>query len=216
MVSKRSSKKKRERNHIKHDKQESHTKKLAIGMGVFIVFIMITSVFGVMFYGYDSGGQTERYGKYKFTLTNLGYEMKHEGEKYYFEILPQNLEDLDVNQGIKNILKSSQAIIITSDPNSSYLQDIALASYNINSFFMNQNKVVGVGFINKSEKNPEIPVITCENASLQFPVLELVESNETNTEILGNCIKYNFNSGYGLRALVSKTLYDYMGVFDEN
>jgi len=216
MVSKRSSKKRKEKNHVKHDKEEAKKKRLSVFMGSLIAIIMISSVFGVMFYGYSDNSNTiTRYGKFKFTQTDLGYELKYNGELYYFELLPDEVKSINVSKNIVNSLRNSKALIITSDPNTSYKEDIALSAYNMNLFLTTQDKLVGIGYNRESEDNGQVPYITCQNASSQYLILDINEANETDMTFENNCIKLQFGNSYQLRQVTTKMLFDYIGVFDE-
>lgn len=212
MASKRSSKKKKIKSHNLQEKAEKKSKKMTLYMSIFISFLMITSVFAVVFYGYTSESDSLRYGKHRFRLTELGYELRFERNNYYFEILPNQVEDLIIGKDVNKLLKNSEAIIITSDPDSYYIQDIALATYHINEFMLNHEKPVGVGFTKENEFSH---IITCDNSTIYYPVIEIKESEDSFTKLEGNCIIIGFSSAYDLKAITSRMLYDYLGVFDE-
>lgn len=180
-------------------------------MSFFIAFIMITSVFGVMFYGFAGGEDTVKYEGHKFIATPQGYATKIDGKTYYFDVLPQDLENININEGIKSELSNSNALIITSDPKSSYIQDIAVSSYNINAILTEQGKYTANAF---NSANNQLPVITCMNATPGLPVMEIIESNQTTATLSNNCITIEFDTAFNLQRATAKILYLILGVID--
>jgi len=192
---------------IKHKKDRK-----SFYMGIFIAFIMITSVFGVMFYGFTGPSTTVKYNDYKFRTTNLGYTTKIDGMEYHFSVLPQDVESINITGNIKDEILNAQAVIVTSDHNSTYNQEIAVASYNMNIILSDKGKFVANAFMSP---NDQLPVITCLNASQGLPVMEIVESNQTTATLENNCISIMFDTNFNLERVTSKILYLLLGVIDE-
>jgi len=185
--------------------------RLSLYMSFFIAFIMITSVFGVMFYGFAGGGEVIKYEGHKFTATPQGYATKIDGKTYYFDVLPQDLENINIDSSIKSELDSSNALVITSDPKSSYKQDIAVSSYNLNAILTKQGKYTANAF---NSANDQLPVITCINATPGLPVMEIIESNQTIATLNNNCITVEFDNTFNLQRATAKILYLILGVID--
>lgn len=180
-------------------------------MSIVIAIIMISSAFAVILHGFGDSSESLRYGKYKFKLTNLGFLVKIDGKEYLFENFPSDVDSLNVSSGIKEAVSNSIALIITSDPNSSYKQEIALASYNIQTVLSNMDKQVGNAFITEGYK---LPVFTCENATSSVPIVYIQESNVTEAAISGNCINLYFDSSYSLQRVSSAFLFNILGIID--
>lgn len=197
---------------VKKYKPKEKKDNKALYMSLFIAFIMITSAFGVMFYGFGTEETVTKYGKYKFKATNQGYKAKINGNEYYFEALPQDLETVNVSLGTKFSILNGQMVVITSDPDSTYKQEIALAQFNLNQVLMSLNKQVGNGF---TAENDMLPVVTCSNASTEVPVIEMVEADRTEAVLEDYCIKIKFDSSFNLKRVNSKILYLLLGVLDE-
>ena len=201
--------------HSHRRKKKEKKNNMGLGMSIFIVFIMVTSVFGVMFYGFTgSGGEVIRYNDYKFRQTNLGYETTIANQKFYFEYLPEHTQDIEIIDNVTKMIGNSNGIIITSDIDSTYKEDIALTSYNLNTLLTTQNKYSANAFTNNSGT---LPSVTCENASIAFPIVYIKESNAT--EIVLNddyqgCIEFNFDTSYNLRRATAKFMYVILGIMD--
>ena len=197
----------------KRPPKKTERNKTALYMSILIIFIMVTSGFGVMFYGFSNPSSTVKYKDFKFKLTQQGYQTKINGNQYYFEALPQDVEDIPIEFGTKYTILNSQAVIITSDPDSAYKEELALAHYNLNQMVLSLNKNVANAF---TKENENLPVVTCMNSSLQFPVIEIVESNVTEASMGDNgCVTVEFDSSFNLRRITSKIMYLILGVIDE-
>ncbi len=198
--------------HRKPLRKEKSNKNL--GMSIFIAFIMITSVFGVIFYGYAGSSEVIRYNDVKFTVTNLGYETTIAKEKYYFEYLPPEAESVNTDVNIIGMINNAKGIIITSDINTTYKEDIALASYNLNTLFTTQNKYSANAFTTNSTT---LPAVTCENASITFPVIYITEANSTEITLDDSnegCINFRFDTSYNLKRATSKLMYIILGIIE--
>jgi len=202
--------KKAKKNVQKAKKARNHTR---INMSIFLAVIMISSLFAVIFYGFSEPSSTERYEGYKFKYTNAGYQTKINGISYTFDVLPQDTIDIQVQDGVIEAL-TRQGLISTSDPDSVYKQEIALAAYNINKVLQEKGKVAVNAFTNESE-NALIPVIGCQNATQSVPVMLIEEAPKTDISINNNCIKVGFTSGYDLQRASNKIIYMLLGVMNE-
>ena len=180
-------------------------------MSILIAFVMISSAFAVVLYGFGDNSTSLRYNKYKFKVTNLGFETKIDGKLYYFDSVPQDVLGINVSSGIRDLILNGQAIIITSDPTSSYVQEIAVASYTLQTALSKMNKQAVNAFTKEGGK---LPVFTCANATQTLPIIEIKESNTTEAIIVDNCITLYFSSGYDLQRLDSAVIYHILGVID--
>jgi hypothetical protein len=196
------------RHKIKHKKKDMK----GLYMSIFIVIMMVLSGFGVIFYGFAGTEETIRYEGHKFKSTINGFETKINKQTYYFDVLPQDTLDINTSYDLKNLLKTAYGIIITSEPNSSYKEEIAIASYNLNSMFIKGNVHSAIAF---TEEVFNIPKLTCMNASTSLPVIEILESNVTEIITENNCIQLKFDNSFNLRRATAKISYIYLGVINE-
>jgi hypothetical protein len=194
------------KHHPKHKKDRT-----GLYMGLFIAFIMVTSAFGVVFYGYSESDNTSRYKGHKFKLTSMGYEAKIDGNRYFFEALPQDVEHLNITHETKNTILNSSAVIVTTQLDSAYTQEIALAQYNLNQIISGLGKQVANAF---TEDTDTLPAITCMNATADISVIEIIEADSANVEVQENCIRIKFDTAYNLKVYTSYIIYQLLGVID--
>ena len=191
----------------RHRKKTEQKKKSKTGMGLFIAFIMISSVFAILFYGFGETTQVDRYDGHTFRWTNEGYTVSLKGTTYAFDLLPQHVEMAHVTQEASTLLKSAQAVITTSEQNSPYATDIAIASYNLNTLLGKDGIFVSNAFIDSQTP------ITCADATPGNPVIyfqeALIASQITASD---NCITIMFENPASLQQMVTKLLYMYLGI----
>jgi hypothetical protein len=178
-------------------------------MSIFIAFIMITSIFGVMFYGFSSPGETYRYDGKKFEATPEGFELKFKGETYTFELLPQDVEDVPVDEEAIASIMNAPLVVLTSDPNSLYARDIAISSFNINTILTKQGQITGNAF---TQPGAQLPVITCDNASTASPVIYFIQASETAISYEAGCTLVQFNTGFNLQRASSRLAYALLNI----
>lgn len=191
----------------RHRKKPEQKVKSKAGMGVFIAFIMISSIFAILFYGFGETAQVDRYEGHTFRWTNEGYTVTLQGTTYAFDLLPQHVEMAYVDQEAGTLLRSAQAVITTSEQNSLYATDIAIASYNLNTLLGKQ----GI-FVSNAFTDSQTP-ITCQDATPGNPVIYFQEALiASQTSVSDGCIIVMFDNPASLQQMVTKLLYMYLGI----
>ena len=165
----------------KQDKSD-RTKKFMV---YFIGFIMISSVFGVIFFGFSNGGASIKYNEFKFFNRGNFWSTTIDGREAMFTYLPSDLEPIPAEYNAISNLKNKIQIDVTSDFNDTFAEGIALAQYQMGITLGNFNVFARPGFTT-AEQN--FPVITC-NSSTQFvPVIYFKSSNVTRISMENKCI----------------------------
>jgi hypothetical protein len=183
-----------------------------IWMSVFLAFVMVFSVFGIML---NSQSNEIRYGKFKFTVDNDHnyYVMKVNGQQVYFYTLPGETSYLNVSNSTAEGLKSAVFIVTTFDPltaNDS-IQAIEVARFDFATLL--KDKQVFNAVTRLSDQYSTLPVIGCENATQEQPVIMFNISDIPSLVKSGNCIYLNGRGNDFLR-LRDAMLYSYFGVFN--
>jgi hypothetical protein len=126
--------------------------------------------------------------------------------------MPQDVEALETDKGVQAMIQNAYGIIITSEFNTTYKEEIAYAEYNMGNDLDNKGKLYFYGFTTQNDK---LPVITCLNASKDIPVITIAEGNLSEARIEGNCINVQFNSSTNLVRLTEKIRFLFLGVINE-
>ncbi len=183
-------------------------------MGGFIVFIMIFSMFGVLFFGFNqpTDDRTNQYNNYTFKYKNNGFATEIDGEEIFFPIFPLELEQIKVNDKTKQLLKE-YAFVVTYDPKSELASNMATAQFKLFEERLKPfKKYVQRALTNSS--GTVLPQLTCANATSSNPVILLQYGNETSITSEGNCITAKGNSAMGIYEVSDRIVYQMLGVME--
>ena len=159
----------------------------------FIAFIMISSIAGFLY-----SGETDqfRYNDVKFIRTQSGWSAVINSNRIIFDYFPSEVEGIEVSQDILNLLSNKAEIDTTSIVNDTFLEEIALAQYNMNQALASSNIYLRGGFTTNSTFNA--PIITCEDATQSVPIIFFKRSNQTQVKLENNCIIAEARNSYDI------------------
>ncbi|MBW2976627.1 hypothetical protein KY347_04230, partial [Candidatus Woesearchaeota archaeon] len=174
----------------------------------FIGFVMIASVFGVIFWGGDSTVRM-KYKDLKFVNKGNSWSTTINGKEALFSYLPPDAEDIAVNEDIISRLKNSIEIDVTSDFNDTFAESIALAQYQMGITLDDFNVFVRNGF---SDEQANFEVITCEDSTDFVPVVYFQSSNETKVYLEDKCIIAEAANDADVLRIKDRLVYGLLGV----
>lgn len=180
------------------------------GLILFIVFIMIGTSFSFVFFGFQPQSEVVKYRDIKFVNQNNVWIAKINGREAAFSFLPGEVESIFVfDESIKR-LQSKFEIDVTYDLNSTYAQSIALAQHQMGLTLAANNIYLRKGFTTNNTFN--LPVITCNDATLNVPVVYFRYGNTTNIHAENNCIIAEASSNADFIKAKDRLLYGILGV----
>ncbi|MFH2027934.1 MAG: hypothetical protein ABIJ08_02235, partial [Nanoarchaeota archaeon] len=175
-------------------------------------FIMISSVFGVIFYGFGSQDTTLKYKNLKFTREDSGWSTTINNQRVFFDYFPEELENINISSEIVDMLKNKYEIDVTSEINSTFKDTIALAEYNMAQVL---NDILSVylrpGF---TQENEYLPAITCSDATLSVPLIYFIHSNQTSITLDGDCIIAEAINDNDFLRIKDRILYSILGIIE--
>ncbi len=195
----------------KKQNQREKTNKMLV---YFIAFIMVSSVFGVIFYGYNGQNSQITFGDYKFYQKDdqwFSWFTKIDNTEAGFNYMPDEVSFINTDYSLAN-LRNALQIDTTYDPESEYASELALAQKQIEITLNNFNIYVRSGFTKDNEFG--WPVITCETAVNKVPTIYFKRSNQTAITQEGNCIKAEFEQENDILYLRDKIIYDMLGILN--
>ncbi len=199
-------KRKKTRSPKKSPQNKKSKKQLIIGF--LIVFLMASSGFGIMFSGFSSDTEKQKYDDLSFTSTNEGFQTTIDGKPLKAYYLPQDVESINVSDEIIQYLTSTKQIDVTSDPDSPAARDIAVAQFYLtDTSARHMNIYVRNGFTKESPHN--ISIINC---SSQVPVLVYEVSDETRITNEGSCIHLYGSGADSFMRMTTRLVYGMLGV----
>jgi len=181
-------------------------------MVYFIAFIMISSVFGVVFYGFSGGGTKVDYNEFTFLRGEDGnkWSTEIESKQIFFDYFPTEVEQFNISAEIINKMSNTMEIDITYDVSSTKKEVFAYFGYDMQQQLANKDIYVRSGFITESEY--DVPVITCADATAVVPVLYIQESNETKIYSELNCVILEAKNDFDFIRLKDRILYGIFGI----
>ena len=185
-------------------------KRVSKFMVYFVGIIMVSSVFGVVFFGFGSNTQSMKYNGFKFVNRGDHFSVKLAGNYALFTYLPQDVEGIKTENNAIDRLKNVLQIDITSDFNDTLAQPIALAQYQMGITLNNFNIFLRNGFTDNNES--DFPAITCNDATQFVPVSYFKGSNETKISLKNNCIIAEASDGRDIIKVKDRIMYGIFGI----
>lgn len=204
--------------HAKSHKKYVKKKKfnLALILPLFLVFIMVASMFGYVML--QPSDEVNEYKKYKFTSTNEGYISKINGNQYVFRYLPQDVKNLNISESKLNLLKSESVIYITYDSDYKNAQLFGMLQYQLEQDLSKNKKTVVRGLINP--EGTQLPKINCNEdikgviISFETPDTVFDTFNNEISQENSNCIRISSYNDYEFFAYSDRILYEVLGIYD--
>ncbi len=168
------------------DKKESFFKSkrfISILMGLFIISIM---VFSILYYGLDNTGQEKiEYKGLTFTQTSLGWQTyTNSNQRILIQTNPEYLDFVTyLGFGDIEYFFSLQKIYVSFNPE----ENVASALIDFQANTPSGVSLVGACSV-ESELCVQLPLKTCEDATIANGVVIYKESNESKITQEGNCL----------------------------
>ncbi len=173
---------------------------------------MVGSTVGFII-GFNSdgiAGNSIRVNGVKLNVVPGGYEATIKGATIAFTYSPSAANRTIIPAQAFDRLISGGFVYLTSDPNSSSAQDIALTQFQIAEMLRNEFNVQSQVAFDKPLQN--FPVVTCENASQYVPVIVFKDSNETNASYQNGCLVLTAQNSAAYIELRDRVAYGIFGI----
>ncbi len=190
----------------RQDKRERNSKVMVF----FMAFIMVGSVFGVIFFGYNQEENKVNYNDFLFIEKNNLWTTRLNGKEAFFNYLPDDVINIELKGDILSRLGNIVEIDIASEFNSSLKGDIALVERHMVITLSNFNVYVRTGFTSENEFGT--PVISCKDATANVPVVYFKESNQTKVYLDGDCIIAEGRDGFDIFRIKDRLMYAILGI----
>jgi len=187
-------------------KKHEERNKMALWAVILIAVLMLTSTIGYVF----KGGSKEKYNDFSFSRTDDGrWYTRINGRQMSFRYFPSELERINLSREIIDKIKNTKMIYFTHDLENHYREDIAL----LKEIFWPYFQIYADNGL--TEDNAfNLPIISCDNATTDLPVIYFKESNQTGFYLDNNCIICELRPGEDFTALKERLLYSLFGVIE--
>ena len=178
-------------------------------ISAFIIMIMVLSVLGIMLS--RDAGQTKKYNGHKFTAKDNKWLLNVDKWLVDFDYLPTGVEDISISQEIKNKILNTKMIYLTFDPENA-TKTMDKLRFDLINLLANKFGIHAAGSITRNSTKYQLPVMTCKNATVYVPVVELKLGNQTNIYIKDNCIIAQAESAEDITRIGDALIYKLTGV----
>lgn len=182
------------------------------GLILFIVFIMIGTSVSFVFFGFSGVEEKVKYNGITFTRFPDRWEARINGANAAFSFLPGEAEAIPSSGDFAKALQGKFEIDITYDLNSTYVQSIALAQYQMGLTLNAYNIYAREGFTSNNTFN--IPVIKCSDATPNVPVVYFRHGNSTSIHVDSDCVIAEASSNADFIKAKDRILYGILGVME--
>ncbi|MBI2652998.1 hypothetical protein HYX00_06030 [Candidatus Woesearchaeota archaeon] len=180
------------------------------GLILFIIFIMIGTSVSFVFFGFQPQNEVIKYNGIKFVKYADRWEAKINGRTAAFSFLPSEVEGVLAFDDFAKMLQSKFEIDSTYDLNNTYAQSIAQAQYQMGLTLGAYNIYLRNGFTTNNTFN--MPIITCNESTLNVPVVYFRHGNATNVHTENNCIIAEASTNADFIKVKDKLVYGILGV----
>ena len=180
------------------------------GLILFIVFIMIGTSVSFVFFGFSPATERVKYNGFSFVNNGNIWIAKINGREAAFSFLPSEVESVSAFEDFSKRLQGKFEIDVTYDLNSTYKESIALAHHQMGLTLAAYSIFVRKGFTANNTFN--LPIITCDNATINVPVVYFRQGNTTNIHIENNCIIAEASANADFIMVKDRLLYGMLGV----
>ena len=181
------------------------------GLIAFIVLIMLGTSFSIFFNGFQSQSQIVKHNGLKFVNNGNFWVAKISGRDAAFNFLPADVENIP-SADFSKLLQGKYQIDSTSEVNGTFREPIALVQYQMGLTLQTYNIYLRKGFTTNTTFGSQIPIIICNNATQNVPVVYFTKSNSTSISVKENCVVAEALTSTDVIRVKDRLLYGILGV----
>jgi hypothetical protein len=184
-------------------------------IGIFIALIMIMSGVGYMVVQ-NSPEEGTSYKGHRFSGTYGSWMTEAGGRVVKFSYHPAEVETVGLDPQILGYLNSTKMVYLSFAPDDSAIEQIELARNELDSLLPDLFGIYTVpGVTNATGAYSRFPVITCANATLFVPVIQIRSgAAESSIHTAGNCIVLDAQQERDVMMLKDRLLYGMLGIIE--
>lgn len=176
----------------------------------FIIMIMTTSILGFL-WGRDSEEQL-KYNDKSFTRQQSLWVAKIDGRQKSFYYFPLQVEDIHVDGGAIPAIKNAPMLYMTYELNQSGAEYIAQAIFDLDEELSSGNIYTVKALTGENKFG--LPVVSCNNATPNVPVLYFKQENQTGISLNNNCIIAAAKTPADFLRVRDRLVYGFFGIIE--
>lgn len=194
----------------KKDKKQNTSKIMAF----IIAFLMVASVLAVMFSGINHQESPElvEYSGFSFYPKDRGWSIRYNRQDISVDYFPTEVENIKFSEDAKEMLKNSEIIILSFDPDSQIISGISYLRLELPNQVSKIKEIYFPGALLEENNQINLPVFRCENSTDAMPVVKLSQDEKTEIIKKDNCIQITAQSNVDMARVKDRLIYFYLGV----
>jgi len=182
-------------------------------IGGLIIFFMISSAFAVMLGGFAQTSSKTKYDGITFTsLQNGEFRARVDGKLMDFDFTPDMIEGIELDPALITRLKNAAEVDVTYDYDSEAANQIALGIFQMQQSYFKDTKFIREGATKENEFDQ--PIITCDDASPEVPVILFELGDDTGIIADGDCIIATASRPDEIAAVKDRIVFSMLGVMN--
>lgn len=182
--------------------------KKKVAVSLFILFIMIFSVFGLVLYYAVPPQPPLEYNGFKFTVLQSGFQSEIGGVDRQFLFFPQDIEYISLSDEVKSAL-NQPVWTVAYNPQDVRNSTLGEAQYYL-EFHLSDKRTIERALTNVTVES--LPQKSCADATESQPVVLIEFANETGVFVENNCVRISSLSDLDLVRGVERVIYHVLGV----
>ena len=195
--------------------QDKKRQRIALFGSLIMVGILLFSTFAYYMTqnGASSTANQMTYGAYTFSLKSSGngngvLVTDIQGQEVEFQALPAQVAYLNVDPLAIRLLQAAPQVVLTVDTNLTK-QDASTVDYD--RLMLNLAIPKMINAIKVPDPRYKMPVLNCSNATVNMPVVQFIQSNDTKVTTEGYCITIQ-GEQRELLLIKDRIIYEYYGI----
>jgi len=196
----------------KRRRTKKSSKNTKIMISVFTALIMITGMMGFLSGGDDQAEIT--YGEYGFNQIQGMWITHIDEERVEFYSNPFDATRFNISNDAIADIKGAPGVYLTFDPDVRDVGYIDLLRLELSDDLMTKYGIIAISAVSEFDPNYPLPIIDCNNASAQVPVIYFKNAEKTDTSYFANCLALEAPSAQIHLLMKDRLMYGLYGIIE--
>lgn len=201
-----------------HTRKEEKKSKVGLYWSIFLCVVMFGSIGGI-FLSNPGSSNEQMFNSYSFKQVNNLWTTRINDKTVSFYVFPDQAASYEASPVALQSIKNSAGFVISFNPaqnTTEQLQVIDVLRFELANTIVETYPEKQVYYaVTTPSVQYTLPVITCQNSSIAFPVLVVDFSNETAIRYVNDCITITATDEFSMIALADRIRYSLYGVIND-
>jgi hypothetical protein len=187
------------------------TKRNAVGL--LIVIIMVMSTLGYMIIEGDQNSNSDRYNGHKLISQNNYWYIEYAGKQIRLRFHPSTVDNIPLQSDARDLINKSKVLLLSINPEDKNIQYVELVRLELEREMPDLFKeYVLTGVVNSTPAYSAFNKISCQNATIDAPVVFFTTGSNESFEYSGYCLTVKAKSGNDLLIMKDRFILGLAGI----